>query len=54
MDFSKIFDVKMVYIFYVIQEKILIFIRIPDNEEIVTLCFEYDWDCGKIQKIVKN
>ena len=27
---------------------------IPDDSEIITLCFEYDWECSKITKIVKD
>jgi NLR family CARD domain-containing protein 3 len=26
----------------------------PDDAELINLCFEYDWDCGKIPKIVKD
>ena len=26
----------------------------PDDAELVNLCFEYDWDSGKIPKIVKD
>ena len=26
----------------------------PDDAELINLCFEYDWECGKIPKIIKD
>jgi hypothetical protein len=25
-----------------------------DDAELVNLCFEYDWECGKVSKIIKD
>ena len=25
-----------------------------DDAELINLCFNYDWECGKIPKIIKN
>lgn len=25
-----------------------------DDEQLVDLCFKYDWECGKVSKIVKD
>ena len=27
---------------------------VPDNETILNNCFEFDWECSKITKIVKS
>lgn len=26
----------------------------PDDAELINLCFNYDWECGKISKIIKD
>ncbi len=26
----------------------------PDDEDIMECCFESDWDCGKVPKVVKD
>ena len=26
----------------------------PDDAELINLCFEYDWECGKVPKIIKD
>jgi hypothetical protein len=27
---------------------------VPDDAELINMCFEYDWDCSKVPKIVKT
>lgn len=26
----------------------------PDDAELINLCFEYDYECGKLSKIIKD